>query len=832
MKQLIALFLLLLVTSCAPLVKDGQAAATNVSQLSADQTLGQTFLARDSGLQGVEIFMRPENAASGEIRLHLRSGPQSQGDLAISVLPSQSVTTPGWVRFNFPAQSDSRQKDYYFLLKVRGNARLLVENAPGDSYQDGALYQNGAPLDGQMTFRLVYRPQQMAVGLFFQLLNWMGILGIGIFLFILPGWALLMALWPGWSGFSWGEKAGLAAGLSLALYPLLFLWTTLIGLRLGALYAWLPGLTALSFILWQQVSGWQVKKWKVSNLPPSTFHLPTFTLRLDLPDLALFVLLALVIFTRFWVIRSLDLPLWGDSYQHTMIAQLLVDNGGLFNSWLPYAELQSFTYHFGFHSAVAVFHWLSGLNLAQSMLWTGQLINILAVLALYPLTLRLSANRWAGVGAVLVAGLLAPMPMYYLNWGRYTQLAGQVILPAAISLAWLALENAVSGEKATPGESIWSRWRRLLPLSAAPTILIWLLWGGLALTHYRVLIFGIPFFAAFFLLKATKIGWKTLLAKMLWLGAGAGALFLPWFLHTFAGKILLIFSTQLTTPAQAVAVSTQQYNSIGDLTSYLPLFVWLLLPISLLWGLWRKNKSVALMGLWWLLILLAANPQWLRLPGEGALSNFAVFIAAYIPVGALAGFLLGQVESEKWKVGSGNILALVMLVLVLGMAVWGARQRLKDFQPAPHALAVRPDIRAATWIRENTPQDARFLVNSMFAYGDTVIVGTDGGWWLPLLAQRQTTLPPLNYSSEQGPRPDYVQWINALTTEIQNKGIAHPDVLALLRERGVTHVYIGQRQGRVNYGGPYVLELQQLLANPNFRLVYHQDRVWVFEIVR
>jgi len=44
----------------------------------------------------------------------------------------------------------------------------------------------------------------------------------------------------------------------------------------------------------------------------------------------------------------------------------------------------------------------------------------------------------------------------------------------------------------------------------------------------------------------------------------------------------------------------------------------------------------------------------------------------------------------------------------------------------------------------------------LFAYGDSVIVGSDGGWWLPLLARRQTTLPPINYGSEQGVRADYL----------------------------------------------------------------------------
>ncbi|MFN2280805.1 MAG: hypothetical protein ACK2TZ_03005, partial [Anaerolineales bacterium] len=78
---------------------------------------------------------------------------------------------------------------------------------------------------------------------------------------------------------------------------------------------------------------------------------------LSWPRLALLFTIALIIAVRFWVIRSLDAPMWGDSYQHTMIAQLIVDHGGLFDSWQPYAEMTTFTYHFGFHSLVAVFHW-------------------------------------------------------------------------------------------------------------------------------------------------------------------------------------------------------------------------------------------------------------------------------------------------------------------------------------------------------------------------------------------------------------------------------------------------------------------------------------------
>jgi hypothetical protein len=61
-----------------------------------------------------------------------------------------------------------------------------------------------------------------------------------------------------------------------------------------------------------------------------------------------FLIVGLIVLTRFWPIRTLDTPMWGDSYQHSLIAQLLVDNLGLFQSWEPYADLLSFTYHYGF----------------------------------------------------------------------------------------------------------------------------------------------------------------------------------------------------------------------------------------------------------------------------------------------------------------------------------------------------------------------------------------------------------------------------------------------------------------------------------------------------
>jgi hypothetical protein len=818
-------FISIFLSGCEVWNKPEQPAVGDKVLLSAGQSIGQTFVAKYEGLTGIYFHLSPQETGNGVIRLHLRSGPQEVDDLSISsnTLSIEAINAPGYYGFFVPAQNSSNQKYYYAVLEVTGSGAIQVGTAAGNTYLNGALYRSGTSENAQTTFHLSYSRRKAIMGLGQEVITWGGILIIGIFLFILPGWGLLALLWPGWGALKWPEKLGLSGGLSLALYPLLMLWTDIIGLHVGALYAWIPPLAGLGIILWKNRNILRIR----------SLH-PANAIKLNLADITFIGIVFLIVFSRFWVIRSLDMPMWGDSYQHTMIAQLLVDHGGLFTSWQPYAEMTTLTYHFGFHSAVAVFDWITHLDIPKAVLWVGQLLNILAVIVLYPLATKVGRSRWAGVAAVLVAGLLSPMPMYYVNWGRYTQLAGQVILPGAIFLVWVTLERASQTIElpAIPGSN-WAKLRRLVPFDIGGSALIWIILGGLGLTHYRILILAILFFVAFFFLQINRTSWRVLLVRIFWMGIGGGLLFLPWFIRMFAGKITLTFAAQMSTPVEALSTFAQQYNAIGDLIYYLPTALWLLLPLSIGWGLWRRERGVAMISLWWFVILLAANPQWLRLPGAGALNNFAVFIAFYIPAGVLIGYVVGQVAGIKINIRKAQkSLELVLLLFAFVLGVWGLTLRLGEFQEMQGVLVTRPDIQAAEWIREKTPTNARFLVNSFFAYGDSSIVGSDGGWWLPLIARRQTTLPPLTYSAERGPRPDYVAWVNKLTEEIQNKGITNTDVLAQLRARGVTYIYVGQRQGRVNYSGPYQLEPDQLAASPNFNLVYHQDLVWVYKIVQ
>lgn len=814
----IALSTLILV-GCSPFVRAEQPTRSDFVTLSTRSSLGQTFFSRYHGLSGIDLYFLPNNPVQGKLTLSLKTDPYSEEDIAITELDLATIRSRGFYHFSFQPIWDSENRDFFLQLTSDQLEEIKVSTAPGDVYLHGALYVNKEPIDAQMTFRLVYNPYQAGLGIILLVISWLPILLAGLLIYCLPGWSVLKLLMPEWETLHWGEKFALSTSISSAFYPLLFLCSNLVGIHLGSLYTWLPiCLGAIGLVWLNRKHLLQLKNFLNSRdkkIQLKTLHLSK---KLSPQDGYLLVAFIAVFAVRFWAIRNLDIPLWGDSYQHTLIAQLLVDHKGLFNCWSPYAELQTFTYHFGFHSLVAVFYWLTKFSMPHATLWVGQILNGLAVISLYPIAYRITNKRWAGIFAVVIGGLLAPMPMYYLNWGRYTQLAGQVILTGVIYLTWHTLEK-----------------KRIDPKSI---ILNCILLSGLALTHYRVLIFALLFLLALFLTKIFSANRRILFTQVLLIGSGSGILFLPWFLHVFSGKILTILGKQLSTSPQSLSTWTEQYNAIGNLSTYLPTWLWLLLPFSMGWGLWRRNQGVALIALWWFFLVLAANPRWLGLPGEGTLQNFTVFIAAYIPasliVGASVSWVMENVNLKPYFVNSQNqillsLIAILAWLVFCGIALYGIRQRINDLQLNKSVLVTRPDLKASQWIVNNTPTHARFLVNSFFAYDDTLIVGADAGWWLPLLTGRQTTLPPINYGSERGPREDYRQWINSLTAEIVQKGLDDPDVLSMLVERNVTHVYIGQRQGRVN-NPSHPLEPNKLLTNPHFTPIYHQDRVWVFQL--
>jgi len=820
---------LVLLTGCSDFVDRDQTALApeRAVILEPGHAVGQTFVARHGGLNGVEFWLEVPPGSVGVLRLHIRPEPQSSTDLAVAELPLEAVGSPGFYRFSFPADNQSHSAYRYAFLELDGAGMVRVGAAPGDAYIDGAAYRDHEPLDAQLAFRLTYTPWGMALELGRAVLEGIGLLAVAALLYLVPGYALVAWLWrphPSPGGFAatpsplltkgqergggrgWGEvwpaRMALAVGLSLALYPLLLLWTDLVGLHLGPLYAWGPVLLGLAAL------AWRYRRWR----PRQGWEALRAWARSDAlwPDLALVVILALVFGVRLLVVRTLDAPMWGDSYQHAVIAQLLVDNGGLFDSWEPYTPYRGLTVHFGFPAAVALLSWMTGLEIPRATLLTGQLVNGLAVLTLYPLAVRLArGNRWAGIGAVLVAGLLSPMPAYYVNWGRFAQLAGQAVLPVALWLLW----DGVDRERVAWG----------------PLLLAGLALGGMILHYYRM-----PFYYATFVLawlvgwglpewKADGRRWLGALGRMALVAGVALLLVIPWGSYIAGGRLAgaLEAGTSAPTASEWERVLAD-YQVWRDVAWYVP---WPLLgatSLALVWALARRRWAVAACPLWVAGLAGMVAGRLIRLPGANMMQNFAVLIALYIPVGLMAGWLIGEIAGSLGRLGATAVL--------LALALWSARGQM-GVVDTRFALVNRPDIRAMAWIRENVPADARFLVEGFRIYGGRSAVGADAGWWIPLLARRENTMPPQYALLNEAPAESgYSQRVVDLVAHLEEHSPASPEGLARLCEWGITHVYIGQGQGKVGAGAVQLFPPEVLADSPAFRPVYHQDRVWIFAL--
>lgn len=447
----------------------------------------------------------------------------------------------------------------------------------------------------------------------------------------------------------------------------------------------------------------------------------------------------MVALVRFWVVRGLNVPLFGDSVHHAMIAQLLVDNGGIFQSWAPYADLHSLTYHFGFHSFTALYSWLTNLPVPKAMVLVGQVINILAVFCLYPLAKKVGRGAWAGSAALLIAGLVSSFPMFYTNWGRYTQVAGQAMLPVLVWLAWEATEG-------------YSR-------SVRAWILIGVVWTSLALTHYRIFLLGLLFLLILLIWFIAQKPRLQYFVGYLTAGLTGAILLAPWLINVYGGKLMSDLTSKIT-PTAAAGDVWEQYNVMPSFLDFHPFILWLLFILIFAWAVWKHDRGGVWVGWWAFLALVATNPAWFGLTGSGIISNFALLIMAYFWISLMIAAGLGYVL-EKLRIARSAPLALqaALFVVVLLVGAYFVPEREDDLQRANYQLFTRADERAAGWMKENTSPDARFLVNFHFGYSNSVLAGSDGGWWLPLLAGRGTMTPPMIYTVEKGPYPGYIAWV-------------------------------------------------------------------------
>jgi len=620
---------------------------------------------------------------------------------------------------------------------------------------------------------------------------------------LLPGLALLRLFWP--DSLPLMQRWPLAIGISCALPPLLLLVSQSLGIRWNSGLCW--GYLALSglILIWPR-SKTPTHQGKLDSVRP-----------IDQEHLLLLLITGIAVMTRLYVVRDLPVGMWGDSYHHTVIAQLLVDNGGLFSSWQPYAPLTTFTYHYGFHSNVAWLSWLSGTPVTRSLLIVGQLQNALAVPLVYLLTRRLLGSNAPALWAALIVGFLSPMPAFYVNWGRYTQLAGQTVLPA-VCVVWMALLDTATQRPFALNAVV-----RLL----LPTVLIT---TGLALTHYRVALFAACFvlaYAAYLLITQTErlrtfitLGGFGLIAGIATLG-----LLTPWLINLRTGKLLIIGNK--FTSADIGSTQTNSLPPLSDIfTFYIGPYVVVLALLGLILLLWQRQWQALVLVVWAGLVWLITNPYLIGLPGAGVITNFAVLIAGYLVFAPLAGAAISSVLALLTHRSPGmHILTYAHCLLIPGLLIWRLPYAQEIIVPE-YQLFTPADAKAMTWIRQEVAPDAKFFVNSFTAYGGTLYAGSDGGWWLPFMTGRTSNLPPITYGSEAGPEPGHHFAVNATIAAIQRHALDSPEAAAILRTEGYRYLYDGPSASPPGeYIDPTILAQSSL-----YDLVYDSDGVTIWRV--
>jgi hypothetical protein len=800
--------LALFTTACQTFVLDTDVVQTRFDAatppLDGSHTLTQSFVSQHANLCEIELLPAVYEAP-GEGRLTWRLvSTEDDREVVAQSIPVADVRANSPLRLTFSPQPDSAGQTYALSLEGMPGVCIGFWRSSLNAYGGGELQVDGNadPGDLRFTTRCRYDLPIMFGQLRASFFPQVALLIPLTALLLLPGYLLrhsvvLMA------GSDPIATLALTIAFSLALVPVALLWSTVLGLH------WQRTLCQLAFGALAICALVRLLRTRCSDLTSWTNARHRWLV------LAMSGVLGVTWALRLVQIRNLVLPAWVDSLQHVLVTQIVALHGQVPRSYEPLLPVTTFSYHFGFHADTAIFAWLSGLAIPEAMLILGQVLNVGCALAAYLLAVRVTKRKVAGVAAAGIVGLVSYLPAYYVSWGRYTQLTGLVLLPAVLvaTLEWLEAEGRDY------------RWL----LGAA------LLQAGLFLTHARVSILGVCFLLAYLLFtcgvhlrrcakrQIRELWWRSGLLALVGLGLSG-----PW---------LVQLATTMIGAARAAGgrlSGEPSYNAVPFELLFIARNPQLMAVAGLgaIVGVLQRRRETAVILLWCLTVALAVNPGWLGLPSTNLVNNATAVIALFLPLSVLSGqaitFLWDRVpyalNCATWRFRSGWRVAVAlraaMAVLLAGGALWCAWGTASIINPDT-ILGTAEDLAAMAWIRDNTPPDALFLINTRH-WQLGVYTGTDGGYWIPLLTGRRTLLPVLVYSYG---KPEYAQHISQLAQVVaQTKDAEDAQFQDILEQERVGYIYIGAK------GGP--LTPQMFLGHSHYRPVYESGAVWIFEVVR
>lgn len=606
----------------------------------------------------------------------------------------------------------------------------------------------------------------------------------------LPGvLLLLLSRVKRWDGAAW---VGAAFALGAAAWPLVWYWTSIVGGRWSG-----PILWASVILGWSAALVIVLRRRSATTIPAQRPSLNGRTVLIYVP---LTLLLIVSVSSRFVAVRDLAFPPWVDSSRHGLITAVMVASGRTPSDYRPFLPVDRFPYHFGAHTLSAGLVLMTGRAIPDVLLYLGQLLNGLLPLTVYSAAWMVTRRRAVGLLAAFLVALPFFFPGYYATWGRLTQLAAMFVMPVLLALTW----------------RLGRGWPRLWPLVSVAA-------AGLFLIHFRVFLFYVPFAV---LTGVVQIAGHRRLRSL----ASAGLLALA----LVAPRVAQLL--RATDPLQTVQQSLPGYNDfpVGYVTTgwerlYLALAVVALLIVVRGIVLRRRWVAFPLFLLAWvasLFVLLAGER--LGLPETLVVNLNSMYITLFLPLSLFLAIVAGAAwrraaialrarrtrrDTPYWPVVAGIAAGIALGVL----ALFGWRQQVNILNRQT-ILAMPADIAGLAWLDGNLPPDARIAVNAWQWFGSTW-AGSDGGAWITPLTGLTTTTPPIDHIYN----PTLFAEVRAFNEgAIAVEDWSDPAAARLLSEKGITHIYVGQRGG---YFDP-----AELARNPLLTRIYDHNGVFIFAV--
>jgi Dolichyl-phosphate-mannose-protein mannosyltransferase len=135
---------------------------TPAGPLSPGVSYAQSFVVHHENLTRVDVEFATYSSRirAGTLKMHLRQAVKGN-DIASSTIELNTIQDNSFVKMEFPAIADSKDRLYYIVFEAQGQTQpITVWLSAGDAYPEGSFFVNGEAKPQDTSFRTFYKGGQ------------------------------------------------------------------------------------------------------------------------------------------------------------------------------------------------------------------------------------------------------------------------------------------------------------------------------------------------------------------------------------------------------------------------------------------------------------------------------------------------------------------------------------------------------------------------------------------------------------------------------------------------------------------------------------------------